>query len=215
MRNLLNSKVMVILVALTVVSTMVVLAQPWQKWLYNKKAVEEIGLSEDQVETLRALYVDTEKQLAQLQADLKAQKIDLQDEIKAEKPSTEKVMKLVEEGGKIQTEIKKIRLQRLLKSRDVLQPEQQEKAKQLMKKAWQKRREGARGSEWCPFWGEGPRRPAKAERGPRSPRWELHQPGKQVRQAPEWGRKMGPMPERFGEDRPVEAEQFQPGPHMD
>ena len=94
---------------------------------------KELDLNEEQIKEFEAqrekLKIETEPILD----SIRAQRKELMDEIAAEKPNVEKLDKLAEEIGALETTLKKKTTAHLLQGKAILTPEQQKKFFSLFK----------------------------------------------------------------------------------
>lgn len=112
------------------------------KALTNPKLAEAIGISEEQVKTLKARFLELQEREVALRAELEA-KMMRQIELLADPKSEEQeIMRVVEESGAVRTEMAKLQVSRILAARDVLKPEQIEKARTMMMVRAQRAHEG-------------------------------------------------------------------------
>jgi len=113
----------------------------------DDKIAEELGLSEDQVETIsNALYEHKVKEI-----DLKAgmQKAGLEQArlLTAKEVDEDAIMVAVEKTGRIRTNLAKLKIERLLLLKNTLTEEQIETAKNMMRKRMRKQKDRRRGGK--------------------------------------------------------------------
>ena len=101
----------------------------------NFKLGAEIGLSEEQIKTLKNSAADMRKQQDELQKQLKDCGLDQARMMTAEGTVDENaILAAVEKAGKIRTEMAKIRIQHMLLVKRTLTPDQISKLKDLIQK---------------------------------------------------------------------------------
>jgi Spy/CpxP family protein refolding chaperone len=131
--------------------------QALQALLRSPEAAAEAGVSEEQLTQLRDLMHDLEKQTIQAQADQKIAALELRRLMQADTPDRAAIMAAVEEGGRLRTEMQKLKVERMLSVRETLGPDA---VKKLREQARERRKEmRARMSDM-------PRRGADRARGP-------------------------------------------------
>ena len=116
------------------------------KLIMNPKLAQDIGLTQEQITTLRTALEDMKKKEIDLRAELEKGGID-QAKLMSETNIDEKaIMAAVEKAGKISTEFAKLRVQQLILIRKTLTPEQMEKVKEMIHQRMSKMKseEGAR-----------------------------------------------------------------------
>lgn len=117
--------------------------------LGNERLVKELNLSPEQKESLKKVRFESREKMIDIEAQLKKGRLLFDQEMENEEVNQDKVMELIEEMGRAQTEMKKISVTQLIEAKKILSPEQREKAKSLIAK-WkalqvrQKSREGIR-----------------------------------------------------------------------
>jgi len=102
-------------------------AQPWGKFLKNPWLVKEIGLTKEQRGRIEEILLESEKKLAEIEPELRIRRMELEMLMGEMNPDENKAKALIEEIGRLQTEFLLIRIQRRIKLKEVLTPEQQEK----------------------------------------------------------------------------------------
>lgn len=121
-----------------------------------KQVAKELGLSEKQVKELKDHKKDAMRQARRLKLELAEKRDDLRDLLEEEKLDEAKVRKLHAQMKEVQNKLADLRLDGILKVRQILTAEQFEKFEGMMRKGM---REGMRGRG---RFGGGPR-------GPRGP----------------------------------------------
>lgn len=100
----------------------------------DKRLAGKLDLTDEQKESWEEIRYQSQKSRIDIQADLKKARLDLWHEMQKENPDKESIMKLADEVGEYQTELKKISLSNLIEVKQILTPEQREKAKGLLGK---------------------------------------------------------------------------------
>jgi Spy/CpxP family protein refolding chaperone len=93
----------------------------------NKKIARELKLSDEQIETIKELVKNTEKQMIQLRADMETKEIDLRDILDEDEPDESKAISLVKDIMKLKTEQRVLKIKELIRIKKTLSPEQIEK----------------------------------------------------------------------------------------
>lgn len=127
--------------------------------LNNPELVGKIGLSEDQVAMLKDAFYDIRKQEIKFRAEQELAGLEQAKLITARKPDEKQIMKAVETAGKIEIEIAKLRIKKVLLVKTSLTPEQMAKVQNLLRDKIRERRDQS-GSRESPIMGGG-RNPAK------------------------------------------------------
>jgi Spy/CpxP family protein refolding chaperone len=94
---------------------------------------EELELTDEQVERLRSLKSDTERQMIQARADLEIAQIELHDLFSQETVDVSGVDAKIDQIGRLQTAMHKAHVHATLDAEAVLTPEQREKHRQHMR----------------------------------------------------------------------------------
>ena len=105
-----------------------------ERLLNNDSMITEIGLSTQQVAQLKTIRLESDKQMIDLNASLQRAVLNETELISQPVPNEAAVMKAVEETGKAQVEVTKMRVKSLLKMLVVLTPVQQDKVKEIFKR---------------------------------------------------------------------------------
>ena len=104
------------------------------QWLGgNKSAIKEIGLSDEQSEAVKKLRIDMRRELIDVEADKERAALAQAELLSKEKPDEAAVMQAVDNVFAMQSKIGRIRMKYLLKMREILTPEQREKARGIMR----------------------------------------------------------------------------------
>lgn len=102
-------------------------AEPLLRLLESDRAKKELGLSDDQVQRLHQVIVDTEKASVKTGADLAVRGIELRELLRADNPDRDAATRKVQEISNLRGELMKQRVEASLAARKVLSPEQQKK----------------------------------------------------------------------------------------
>ena len=94
---------------------------------------EELELTDEQVERLRSLKSDTEKQMIRAKADLEIAQTELHDLLSSEDVDRNGIDAKIDEIGRLQTEMHKAHVHATLDAEAVLTPEQRERHRQHMR----------------------------------------------------------------------------------
>ncbi len=125
--------------------------------LDNPALQEQLGLTEEQIEQLRALRSDAAKSGIRTRAELRIRRLELRELLQAEEPDRALIEKKVREISDARTAAQMQRIDHRLAFRSVLTPEQRAKMRNLRRQFRQQR--GGRG------FGSGPRRFGPRRRG--------------------------------------------------
>jgi Spy/CpxP family protein refolding chaperone len=110
-------------------------------WLLgNDEAIQEIGLTTQQVVALKTIRLETSKQMIDLEAKRQHALLAETELISQEAPNEDAVLKTVEETGAVQIEIAKLRVKSLLKMLKILNAEQRAKLTEVFKRRMEDRR---------------------------------------------------------------------------
>jgi Spy/CpxP family protein refolding chaperone len=140
--------------------------------LENDRFKTELGLTDQQAEKLRQVFVDSWKANTKSRADLQVRRMELRELLRGDKPEREAVMKKVQEISDLRAQLLRQHVDSLLAAKSVLTPEQQKKMRSLMadrgfgRSERFQRRPGFRGGPGDPGGPgapEGPRMPVAPE----------------------------------------------------
>lgn len=96
------------------------------KWWKDAKVVEKLNLSKDQVSLIEQIFNSDKDQIAELYSQLRQKQSELRSKIEDPNSSRDDVLKLNDEVVQLKTKLKRLRLDMLLKIREVLTPEQRQ-----------------------------------------------------------------------------------------
>ncbi len=113
----------------------------------NPKVVEELALTDAQVDSISAISKQAAKKKIRIQADVQILQIDLVDLIEQDNPDTSKIDSIIEQIGEKNTESQKLMIHTLLDMKKVFTAEQLDKIKEFMAQrgSRQGKRNGAKG----------------------------------------------------------------------
>lgn len=109
---------------------------------------KQIGLSKEQVEKIRNLRLEFNKNRVKESADVEALKMDIMAELRQDAPDQAKINSLIDKKYSIKREMAKAAVQALLEIKGTLSPEQKEKAKELFETG--KKGKFLGGKKYCP-----------------------------------------------------------------
>ncbi|MFC1497499.1 Spy/CpxP family protein refolding chaperone [Verrucomicrobiota bacterium] len=122
------------------------------KIISNPELAEKIGLTEEQIETLKTASVEHQKQLIDLRAEMEKAALYQAELMSAEDLDEDAIMEAIEKTGEIKTKMAKIQVQQLILVKKTLTDEQKAKIKELMQKRMKqhmqdRKREGGPGEK--------------------------------------------------------------------
>jgi len=133
--------------------------------LESDRVKTELGLTDQQADKLRQVYVDSRKASIRTRAELQVRRMELREMLRDDKPDREAVMKKVQEISDLRTQMMRQHVESLLAAKAVLTPEQQKKMRSFISD-----RRFGRGEGWPRRFqtpgGRGPGRPGGPERLP-------------------------------------------------
>ena len=118
---------------------------PMLGFLHNEKIKAELGLTDDQAEKLRQIFMDSRKASIRTRADLQIQRMELHELMRAEKTDREAALKKVEAISALRAQMMRQHVESMLAAKTVLTPEQQKKIHAMMSERMSRRGEGFRG----------------------------------------------------------------------
>ena len=108
----------------------------------NPEMAKKLGLSEEQVNTLKEAIAEHQEQQKALQEKMKAAAKEQLEQMQADEVNEEALMHAVEKTGEVRTEIAKLRIKQMLAAKKILSPEQAAEIKELMKERFKKAKKG-------------------------------------------------------------------------
>lgn len=114
-----------------------------------ERLAQELGLSEAQKEKMQQIRLDQQRQVIKLRAEIQLARLDLNPMLQVTQPDPTKIAAQVEKIGKIEIELKKIRILTMVKIKAVLTPEQAKRFQEIQNQRRQffKRRFGRFGGQ--------------------------------------------------------------------
>jgi Spy/CpxP family protein refolding chaperone len=110
---------------------------------------KELDLSQQQREQLRGLRTQRER-MHELGMEMRKQRRELGEMLRSESKSDAEVMKGVDALNRTLSDLNVARVKNMLEMKRILTPQQREKAREMLKKKWQERRDsdGKGGPDW-------------------------------------------------------------------
>ena len=96
------------------------------KWWKDAKVVKELNLTEDQVNLIEQIFNSDKNQIEDLYSQLRQKQSQFRSKIEDPNSSRDEVLELNDEVVQLKTKLKRLRLDMLLKIREVLTPEQRQ-----------------------------------------------------------------------------------------
>jgi Spy/CpxP family protein refolding chaperone len=93
--------------------------------LESDRVKTELGLTDQQAEKLRQVFVDSRKASIKSRADLQVRRMELRELLRGDKPDRDAVMKKVQEISDLRAQMMRQHVDSLLATKSVLTPEQQ------------------------------------------------------------------------------------------
>jgi Spy/CpxP family protein refolding chaperone len=101
------------------------------KWWKDSDVAKEINLTKDQVNLIEQIFNSNKGQITDLNSQLRQKQSDFRSKIEDPNSSRDEVLELNDEVVQLKTKLKRVRLDMLLKIRDVLTPEQRQNLKKI------------------------------------------------------------------------------------
>jgi len=86
--------------------------------------IKELGLSEDQMETIKQTRKDMRRDMIKLHSEIKLKQLDFEDELQKENPDKQTLNKIIDELAGFKAEHEKQRLNMMVNMVEVLTPKQ-------------------------------------------------------------------------------------------
>lgn len=115
-----------------------------QRLLNNPEAVEEIWLTDTQVDRLREISTGSQRESIRTRSEVQLLQLDLKSLLQQDNPDIKKIDSLIDNISAKQAEMKKSRIHSMLEMKDVLTDEQQDKLKEYIATKMKERRSGNR-----------------------------------------------------------------------
>ena len=96
------------------------------KWWKDAEVVKQLNLTGDQVNLIEQIFNSNKGQIADLNSQLKQKQSEFRSKIEDPNSSRDEVLELNDEVVHLKTKLKRLRLDMLLKIREVLTPEQRQ-----------------------------------------------------------------------------------------
>ncbi len=96
------------------------------KWWKDAKVVGELNLTKDQISLIEQIFNSDKGQIADLYSQLKQKQSEFRSKIEDPNSSRDEVLELNDQVVRLKTKLKRLRLNMLLKIREVLTPEQRQ-----------------------------------------------------------------------------------------
>lgn len=96
------------------------------KWWKDAEVVKELNLTKDQADLIEQIFNSNRGEIADLNAQLKQKQSEFRAKIEDPTSSRDEVLKLNDQVVDLKTKLKRLRLDMLLKIREVLTPEQRQ-----------------------------------------------------------------------------------------
>ncbi len=91
------------------------------------------GLTEEQRAELEDLFVATEKQIISSEAEMKTKQLEIEKLIRSEQPDMRKIRRLVRESEDARSSVRLARIERNVRMRQILRPEQLERSREAVR----------------------------------------------------------------------------------
>ncbi|MFC1851258.1 Spy/CpxP family protein refolding chaperone [candidate division CSSED10-310 bacterium] len=101
------------------------------EYLLLKHHASELGISDQQLESIKQLSLNAEKEMIRIKADKKIIELDFHAEMDTDKPDKKKISGLLDKINDLEGKIKKEKVLMLIDIKAVLTPEQMTKIKEL------------------------------------------------------------------------------------
>ena len=146
MNAMLKKSLWIILPVLALFLAAAVAAPEFGRILENPRIKKELKLTPEQEKSLKDLRFAAKEKSIDIDARIKKARLQMEQEMEKDEVDRDKVMGLLEETGKQQTELKKIAVGNMIEIKKILTPEQREKGKEMLAK-WRAAKEKKGGME--------------------------------------------------------------------
>ena len=109
------------------------------KWWKDAEVVKELNLTKDQADLIEQIFNGSKDQIADLNTQLKQKQSEFRSKIQDPNSSRDEVLKLNDQVVDLKTKLKRLRLDMLLKIREVLTPEQRQELHKIRFTEFKKR----------------------------------------------------------------------------
>lgn len=117
----------------------------FQDILRDPEMVKTLALDEKQIEKIKALNTQSQKDMIDWNAKLQHAGLGLADLMGQEEPNEDAVLKALDETSQMRNEMSKLRIKHLFAVRAIMTPEQRQKARELMKAKMGERKQSGEG----------------------------------------------------------------------
>ena len=104
------------------------------KWWKNQKIVDELELTNSQVDQIEEIFSSHKGQMLKLHSKLREKDGELKDKARNPNSTREELLQLTDEVESIKGELRDIRVDMLLRIRDVLSPQQRGKLQEIQER---------------------------------------------------------------------------------
>lgn len=118
---------------------------------FFKENAKEIGLSEDQVESIQKIKMDTKKAVIKVKADIKIAKLDIKSELYNHQIDVDKVNGLLDQKYRLKNQKAKLLVKGMADLKMVLSDKQYKKAKDIWMDHEKKKWSMSKGPMKCPY----------------------------------------------------------------
>jgi Spy/CpxP family protein refolding chaperone len=101
------------------------------KWWKNQQIVNELGLSNDQVNQIEGIFSSYKGHIIDLDSKLRKKQKELRAKLKDPNSTRQEILSLTDDVEKLKGELRSIQLDMFLRIRDVLTPEQRIKIQEI------------------------------------------------------------------------------------
>ena len=106
------------------------------KWWKNQKIVDELELTNRQVDRIEEIFSSHKSKMLEIHSKLRKKDEELSKKARNPNSTREEILRLTDEVESIQRELRDIRVDMLLRIRDVLSPQQRGKLQEIQKRYW-------------------------------------------------------------------------------
>lgn len=111
------------------------------KWWKDAEVAKELNLTKDQADLIEQIFNGSKDQIADLYSQLKQKQSEFRSKIEDPNSSRDEVLELNDQVVDLKTKLKRLRLDMLLKIREVLTPEQRQNLHKIRFTEFKKRHE--------------------------------------------------------------------------
>ena len=99
----------------------------------HPELADKVDLTDEQRAEMEGLFVETEQRIISSEAEIKAKQLEIDRLIRSDNPDMRRIRKLVNESGDARSAVRLARIERDVRTRQVLKPEQALKARKAMR----------------------------------------------------------------------------------